>query len=76
VNVTGWNQKQMAKALGISDSRYSEFVNGKRRLTYAALCKAFEIGVPPDVLLQTPKTRREYEKRQHNDVPSEELKQP
>ena len=57
----GWPAYKMAKALGISKSRYSEFVHGKRRLTYRAICKAYEIGVPHTVLLQTRKTKREYE---------------
>lgn len=59
-----WTASKMAKKLGLSKSHYSEFVNGKRRLPYRAICKAFELGVPYDVLLQTAKTKREYEARQ------------
>lgn len=57
----GWTQSKMADCLGIADSHYSEFVHGKRRLPYAACCKAYEIGVPPSVLLQTRKTKLKYE---------------
>ena len=60
----GWTATMMAKALGLRRSHYSEIVHGKRRLPYRAVCKAFEIGVPASVLLQTRKTKREWEKRQ------------
>lgn len=67
----GWTQGRMAKALGIAGSHYSEFVSGLRGLPKGALCKAFEIGVPADVLLQTPKTKREYERRQRDALNAE-----
>lgn len=54
----------MAKKLGLQRSHYSEFVNGKRNLPVAALRKAFELGVPANVLLQTPKTRAAYYREQ------------
>lgn len=60
----GWTRTEMAKALGLQRSHYNEVVNGKRALPYRAACKAYEIGVPSSVLLQTPKTKRLYEKRQ------------
>jgi len=63
----GWTQTKMAKALGMSKGRYSEFLHGKRRLGLNARCKAFEIGVPAEVLLQTPKTKRAYELRNQRD---------
>lgn len=53
----------MAKALGMTRSHYSEFLSGLRGLSKAAMKKAFEIGVSAEVLLQTPKTKREYERR-------------
>lgn len=59
----GWTQTKMAAALGLSRSHYSEVIRGKRGLPYRAACKAFEIGIPGDVLLQTRKTKREYERR-------------
>lgn len=60
----GWSRAVMAKKLGIQRSHYYEFVNGKRGLSYRAMCKAFELGVPANVLLQTPKTKHEYERIQ------------
>lgn len=65
----GWTRMAMAKALGLGRGHYSEIMQGKRGLPYRAACKAFEIGVPADVLLQTRKTKREYESRRH-DIPS------
>jgi transcriptional regulator with XRE-family HTH domain len=59
----GWTARQMATALGIANSHYSEIIHGKRGLPYHAACKAFEIGIPAEVLLQTRKTKREYERR-------------
>jgi transcriptional regulator with XRE-family HTH domain len=59
----GWTQTKMAKALGLTRGHYSEIKAGKRGLPYRAACKAFEIGVPADVLLQTRKTKHEYEQR-------------
>ena len=67
----GWTAKQMAEALGIWNTHYSEIVNGKRRLGVMARCKAFEIGVPAEVLLQTPATKRAYEKRQEEELAKE-----
>lgn len=59
----------MARRLGLQRSHYNEIVNGKRTLPYRAACKAYELGVPASVLLQTRKTKREYERRQisHNE---------
>lgn len=59
----GWTQAKMASALGLHGSHYSEIIRGRRRLPVNAMKAAFEIGVPPEVLLQTPKTKREYERR-------------
>ena len=67
----GWTQEAMAKALGLAASHYSEIIHGKRALPYKAACKAFEIGVPPDVLLQTRKTKRLYESASSNDFSQE-----
>ena len=67
----GWSGTQMAKALGIQRSHYNEVINGHRRLPVNARCKAFEIGVPAEVLLQTRKTKREYEKRQAEELAAE-----
>lgn len=63
----GWNKQRMAKALGIAGSHYSEVISNKRQLPVKARCKAFEIGVPAEVLLQTPKTKKLYEQR-HNEI--------
>ena len=46
-------QKQWASVIGISQSHYSEFVNGKRGLTLAQAAKCFEYGVPAECLFQT-----------------------
>lgn len=62
----GWNQSRMAMELGMERSHYSEFVNGKRGLPYKAICKAYELGVPYTVLLQTAKTKRDYEREVNN----------
>ena len=59
----GWTRTRMAQAIGIGKSHYSEVISGKRALPYKAACRAFEIGVPAEILLQTRKTKREYEKR-------------
>lgn len=59
----GWTQTRMALALGISKGRYSEVIHHRRNLSRKAMCKAFELGVPYEVLLQTPVTKRAYEKR-------------
>jgi transcriptional regulator with XRE-family HTH domain len=69
----GWNRAAMARKLGMQRSHYSEFVQGKRGLPYAACCKAFELGVPGEVLLQTPKTRRAWAKRQREELEREEF---
>jgi hypothetical protein len=53
----------MAKALGLGRGHYSEIMKGKRGLPYRAACKAFELGVPAEVLLQTRTTKRRYETR-------------
>lgn len=48
----GWNQNQMAKALDMQKSHYSEFLAGKRDLPIGAIKKAYSIGVPANILLQ------------------------
>jgi transcriptional regulator with XRE-family HTH domain len=63
-----WNRSRMARALGMQRSHYSEFANGKRGLSYPAMCKAFELGVPADVLLQTKTTKRIWEQRQQEEL--------
>jgi transcriptional regulator with XRE-family HTH domain len=47
----GWTQRQMAKRLGIEESHYNEILKGKRRLPFAAACRAYKIGIPASVLL-------------------------
>lgn len=47
----GWSQRQMAKALGILGSHYNEILAGIRALPYHAACRAYEMGVPADILL-------------------------
>lgn len=59
-----WTRMEMARRLGLQRGHYSEFVKGKRRLPYKAMCLAFEMGVPAEVLLQTRRTKRAYEDRQ------------
>lgn len=59
----GWTKLRMAAALGMRRSHYTEFTQGKRSLPVNARCKAFEIGVPAEVLLQTRVTKRNYEER-------------
>lgn len=70
----GWTQTAMAAALGLQRSHYSEVVSGKRALPFKAACRAFEIGVPAEVLLQTPKTKRVYEARQREELQRETLR--
>jgi HTH-type transcriptional regulator / antitoxin HigA len=48
----GWNQTQMAKALGLTRGHYSEVLNGKRRLSLEAIRAAVELGIPAKVILQ------------------------
>lgn len=60
----GWTKARMAEVLGLTRGHYTEFVQGKRRLPVNARCKAFEVGVPAEVLLQTRETKRRYEARQ------------
>lgn len=59
-----WSKAEMARRLGLQRAHYCEFVSGSRGLPKKAMCKAFELGVPADVLLQTPATKRAYEDRQ------------
>ena len=47
----GWNQNEMATALGMRPSHYSEVLAGKRRLTFGQACLAYKLGVPATVLL-------------------------
>ena len=43
---------EFAALLGMSQSHYSEFMNGKRKLPKKAMIRAYAIGVPAEVLLQ------------------------
>lgn len=47
----GWSQRRMAKELGIGPGHYNEVLQGKRGLPYHAACRAYQVGVPADVLL-------------------------
>lgn len=53
----GLTATEFASILGFAQTHYSEFVNGKRRLPRAAMCRAFAIGVPAEVLLHPTATR-------------------
>jgi transcriptional regulator with XRE-family HTH domain len=46
-----WSKGDMATALGLQGSHYSEVLTGKRALPYRSACVAFAIGVPARVLL-------------------------
>ncbi len=46
-------QSAFAKILGLQKSHYSEIIHGKRSLPIKAARRAFAVGVPADVLLQT-----------------------
>lgn len=48
----GYNQHEMALALGMTDGNYSDVLSGKRRLSINATRAAYAIGVPASVLLQ------------------------
>ena len=48
----GLTQRDWSKVIGISQSHYSEFVNGKRALTLRQAARCFEFGVPPECLFQ------------------------
>lgn len=45
-------QSEWASLLGMAQSHYSEFVNGKRELPKNAMAVAFEYGVPACALFQ------------------------
>lgn len=47
-----WNAKQMAEAIGIAFTHYSEFVHGKRALPLKARAGAFKLGIPAALLLE------------------------
>lgn len=49
----GWTKKEMASHLGIQYSHYTEVLSGKRRLPLKGRIKAFKMGVPPIVLLNS-----------------------
>jgi antitoxin component HigA of HigAB toxin-antitoxin module len=49
----GLTQSEFAAVLGMQKSHYSEVLSGKRRLPLEATKRAFAIGVPAEVLLQT-----------------------
>lgn len=51
----GLNQKQMAAALAMAPTHYSEVLHGKRQLTRIAMIKAYKLGIPATILLQEPK---------------------
>lgn len=51
----GYNKREMSEALCMQPSHYSEVISGKRTLSLATTKKAFEIGVPAEVLLQANK---------------------
>lgn len=48
----GLTKSEWAAVIGLSASRYSETLSGKRRLTLNATKRAFAVGVPAEVLLQ------------------------
>ncbi len=50
----GWTKTEMARHLGIGRGHYTEFIQGKRTLSYRTICRAYNIGVPASVLLQRP----------------------
>lgn len=47
----GYNQTQMAEALGTSRSHMSEVLSGKRSLSLAMIKSAYSMGIPASVLL-------------------------
>lgn len=49
----GLTQSEFAAILGLQNGHYSEIVAGTRRLPFGATKRAFAIGVPAEVLLQT-----------------------
>lgn len=49
----GLTKNEWAAVLGISASHYSEFTNGKRSLPLSATKRAFAVGVPAELLLQS-----------------------
>lgn len=49
----GLTMAEFAAVLGMLPSHYSEFASGKRPLTMKAVRRAYAIGVPADVLLQS-----------------------
>lgn len=57
-SLTGY---QMADKIGIARGHYSEVVNHLRILPLNQRCKAFELGISPEVLLQTPNTKQRFE---------------
>jgi antitoxin component HigA of HigAB toxin-antitoxin module len=48
----GLKNSEFAAILGMTQTHYSEFINGKRNLPLNARIRAFSIGVPAEVLLQ------------------------
>lgn len=49
----GWTSSQMAKRLGMQRSHFGEVLNGLRTLPLSATKKAFALGVPASILLQS-----------------------
>lgn len=47
----GWNQSDLANALGTQPSHISEVLNGKRPLSPKMLKRAYKLGVPAKILL-------------------------
>lgn len=60
----GWSKLEMARQLGWYVSHYCEFTKGRRGLPHKIMCMAHDLGVPANVLLQTPNSKRAYEQRQ------------
>jgi hypothetical protein len=48
----GLSCRQWSAVIGMQQSHYSEFVNGKRELPKSAMVEAYAYGVPPDCLFQ------------------------
>lgn len=48
----GLSCRQWSAVLGMQQSHYSEFVNGKRELPKSAMVEAYAYGVPAECLLQ------------------------
>lgn len=49
----GLKASEFAAILGMTSQKYSEVINGKRNMPLNARIRAFAVGVPAEVLLQT-----------------------